>query len=122
MPELDDKTNLALDRTRMAYERTMMAWIRTAVSLISFGFTIYKFFDLQNQQPRSGGIIGPRVFALGMIVTGLVALSAAAYQHNESLKTLRAAYGVVPKSTAALVAIFVAALGILAFGAVALNQ
>jgi Domain of unknown function (DUF202) len=44
---LDSGTRLAMDRTRLAYERTMMAWIRTAASLISFGFTIYKFFQLE---------------------------------------------------------------------------
>ena len=41
----DDRTALALDRTRLAHERTLMAWARTATSLISFGFTIYKFFQ-----------------------------------------------------------------------------
>src|SRR6187200_3305719 len=41
----DARTALALDRTRLAHERTLMAWIRTAMSLISFGFTIYKFFQ-----------------------------------------------------------------------------
>ncbi len=41
----DERTSLALDRTRLAHERTLMAWVRTAVSLISFGFTIYKFFQ-----------------------------------------------------------------------------
>ena len=25
----------------------MLAWVRTAASLISFGFTIYKFFQLE---------------------------------------------------------------------------
>src|SRR5262249_28618447 len=43
-PEVDRSTELALERTRAAYERTMMAWIRTATSLITFGFTVYKFF------------------------------------------------------------------------------
>jgi putative membrane protein len=42
--DLPMNNRLALDRTRLAYERTLMAWIRTAASLISFGFTIYKFF------------------------------------------------------------------------------
>ena len=36
---------MALDRTLMALERTLMAWIRTSLSLISFGFTIYKFLQ-----------------------------------------------------------------------------
>ena len=44
---LDIATKLAFDRTRAAYERTMMAWIRTATSLITFGFTIYKFFQIE---------------------------------------------------------------------------
>ncbi len=38
-------TELALDRTYLAHDRTLMAWVRTATSLISFGFTIYKFFQ-----------------------------------------------------------------------------
>jgi uncharacterized membrane protein YidH (DUF202 family) len=36
-------TDLAFERTMLAYERTLMAWVRTAISLISFGFTLYKF-------------------------------------------------------------------------------
>ena len=46
-PGLDVGTRLAVDRTALAHERTLMAWIRTAASLISFGFTIYKFFDFE---------------------------------------------------------------------------
>ena len=42
---LDASTKLAYDRTRLAYERTLMAWVRTGTSLITFGFTIYKFFE-----------------------------------------------------------------------------
>ena len=38
-------TDLAFERTVLAHERTLMAWVRTAVSMISFGFTIYKFFQ-----------------------------------------------------------------------------
>ena len=45
---LDAGTRLAVDRTRLAYERTLMAWVRTATSLISFGFTIYKFFEFES--------------------------------------------------------------------------
>ena len=39
------RTNLSFERTALSYERTLMSWIRTATSLISFGFTIYKFFE-----------------------------------------------------------------------------
>ena len=45
---LDAGTRLAVERTRLAHERTLMAWVRTATSLISFGFTIYKFFEFES--------------------------------------------------------------------------
>lgn len=32
-------------RTILAADRTLMAWIRTSLSMLSFGFTIYKFLD-----------------------------------------------------------------------------
>ncbi len=41
----DASTKLAADRTQLAYDRTLLAWTRTAISLITFGFTIYKFLS-----------------------------------------------------------------------------
>jgi putative membrane protein len=43
-PALDDSTALAFETMRASHERIMMAWISTATSLITFGFSIYKFF------------------------------------------------------------------------------
>lgn len=114
-PSLDTGTRLAVDRTRLAYERTMMAWIRTAASLISFGFTIYKFFDLELKGPVvTDRLIGARGFALILIGTGLVALLLAGIQHHESLKLMRQMYGSLPRSVAGPVGGLVAALGVLA--------
>jgi len=42
---LDDSTQLGFERTRASFEQTLMSWIRTATSLITFGFSIYKFFE-----------------------------------------------------------------------------
>ena len=94
----DVGTKLAIDRTRLAYERTMMAWVRTATSLISFGFTIYKFFEFEitrNAAPPSR-VIGPRGFALTMIGIGLVALVLATIQQRQAMGALRASYGPQP--------------------------
>ena len=44
---LDDSSQLALERVRASYEQTLMSWIRTATSLITFGFSIYKFFQIE---------------------------------------------------------------------------
>ena len=67
-PKLADA--LALERTRMAADRTLMGWIRTALSMISFGFTIFKFLEYIQEQsitplrrahgPREVGIIADR--------------------------------------------------------------
>lgn len=116
-PTLDSGTRLAVDRTRLAYERTMMAWIRTATSLISFGFTIYKFFELDLRQPPSGirlSVIGPREFALVMISVGLIALMLAGFQHHQNLRSLRESYGIMSRSVAGPVAALIGLLGVFA--------
>ena len=41
---VDVSTRLAYERTFLAHERTLMAWVGAASSLITFGFSIYKFF------------------------------------------------------------------------------
>jgi hypothetical protein len=54
----------------------MMAWIRTGTSLISFGFAIYKFFqlDLKVTGAQDNRPIGAREFALMMVGAGLLAV------------------------------------------------
>jgi len=111
--DLPDATRLAVDRTRLAYERTLMAWTRTATSLISFGFTIYKFFQyLREERQVAEGVLGPRGFALLMIGIGLAALVLATVEHRRNMKALRETYGPVPYSLAAVVAGFIAILGV----------
>jgi putative membrane protein len=120
---LDTGTRLAVERTRLAYERTLMAWVRTAASLISFGFTIYKFFQLElHGGPTESRVIGPRAFATILVVTGIVSLAIAAAEHRRNMQSLRAEYGLaLPFSNAGVFAFFIAALGILALLAVVLG-
>ncbi len=81
-PVIPSNTELALERTRLANERTMMAWIRTSVSLISFGFSIFKFFEfLEGKHVASSGVLGPRRFGMAMIGIGLFVLFAAVGRH-----------------------------------------
>jgi putative membrane protein len=81
---LDTATELAFDRTRAAYERTMMAWIRTATSLITFGFTIYKFFQIEApDRGRQNRLIGPRQFAFILVSIGLFSLILATLEHTK---------------------------------------
>ena len=100
-----------------------MAWVRTATSLISFGFTIYKFFqfELKGQAPSPESLIGPRGFALFMIGIGLVALLLSTFEHRRSMQAMRAEFGNVPLSTAAVVAGLISLLGIVTFVIVVLR-
>jgi putative membrane protein len=120
---MDTATRLAYDRTRLAYENTMMAWVRTATSLITFGFSVYKFFqfDIKRGQEFSG-MVGPREFGLMMITFGLVSLLAGTLQHVMSLRQLRAQYPATPRSVAALLAGLVSILGLVALVAVLFRQ
>jgi putative membrane protein len=123
---LDTGTRLAVDRTRLAYERTLMAWVRTAASLISFGFTIYKFFqfELRDRVVAHEPLLGPREFALVLIGIGLVSLLMSTLQHRHSLRALRTEYGhiVAPVSTAGVVAALFSVLGLFAFVVVLFRQ
>jgi uncharacterized membrane protein YidH (DUF202 family) len=59
IPEIDLPRRLDLERTHIAYEQSMMSWIRTATSLITFGFTIYKFFQSGTAGPfREDAAVG----------------------------------------------------------------
>lgn len=54
----------------MAADRTLMAWIRTSLSMLSFGFTIYKFLETIAEQshrppPHSPQQVGLFLAALG---------------------------------------------------------
>jgi putative membrane protein len=115
---LPDATQLAVERTRLAHERTLMAWVRTSVSLISFGFTIYKFFQYlrENQQTAAvASALNPRRFGMVMIVLGLFMLVVATIQHRASLKQLDNRYDKGPRSLATLIAFVVCAIGVLTF-------
>jgi putative membrane protein len=121
---LPDATRLALDRTRLAADRTLLAWVRTSTSLISFGFTIYKFFQYlrETEKVEPGGLLGPRGFALLMISIGVVVLAVATLQHRRDMQHLRAQFGQVPRSLATILAALITSLGILGLLAVVFRQ
>lgn len=113
----DTSTVLAIERTRLAHDRTLMAWVRTSTSLISFGFTIYKFFQYVHEQnprvPRQG-MFGPRGFGTLMICIGIVALTLATWQHRRDMVALRALHPEVPYSLATVLAGLISLLGVVA--------
>ena len=124
-----ERTREALERTRLAHERTLLAWVRTATSLISFGFTIYKFFQyLREGNPVPPGmhrLLDPRAVALVMISLGILALVCATLEQRRSMKRLRETYpdhGPIPRSLSTVVAGVLAVIGVVGLVLVFLRQ
>lgn len=113
--KIDTATKLAYQRTRLAQDNAVLAWIRTATSLITFGFAVYKFFQIELKgSDRTAQLIGPRGFGLTMISLGLLSILLGTLEHRRAMKELRAQYPDLPRSTAGMLAALMAGLGIVA--------
>jgi inner membrane protein YidH len=110
--------DLGYERTRLAADRTLMAWIRTSVSMISFGFTLFKFFMylreseiLSSQLPMHG----PRNLGLGLVGLGTFLLGMAIVEYLLYQRWLsREMKKKFPLSTALLAAVLISLIGVLA--------
>ena len=121
--QMPSSNELALERTWLAHERTLMAWVRTAASMISFGFTIYKFFQFEaiKGEPAHHGLFSPRDFALIMVSIGLISLLAATITHRREVRRMRGAFQ-GKHSLAGVVAWIVSGFGFLVFFATLLRD
>jgi len=116
-------TDLAFERTALAYERTLMAWIRTAISLISFGFTIYKFFqEWRKTEEPVQSIFTPRIVGMIMILFGFIGLLFASVQHYTAIKKLKRDYPNVQRSLSSVLAILILIFGLALFLAALFKQ
>jgi putative membrane protein len=113
--EISEAVLQSMERTWMAHERTLMAWVRTATSMISFGFTVYKFFQYEQEGHGGGharGIFTPRDFAIFLVSIGLVALVLATITYQRDIKELTKNFSTPHHSLAVPVAALVALFGI----------
>lgn len=112
-------TKLAYERTRVAYERTLMAWVKLGTSLITFGFAVYKFFQVEiKDKIDNESIIGSHYFPLILISVGLLAILLGSYEQKRDLRELRKLYIDMPKSMTTPMAMLVSILGVLAMIAI----
>jgi putative membrane protein len=101
----------------------MMSWIRTGTSLITFGFTIYKFFQLDAiRENRRDYLIGPREFAIALVSIGLFSLLLATLENRQNIRALGTQYAGRQRSLAVIVAALVSLLGVVAFTAMIFRQ
>lgn len=123
--QLPDMNQLGVDRTRLAYERTLLAWVRTATGLITFGFSIYKFFEIQHAEHPAAiraRLLGPREFAILSITMGLAALLLATLEHVAHMRRLRAQNVHVPASLAGVFAGLISIFGVVGLLAAIFRQ
>jgi len=119
--ETMSNTDLAFERTMLAQERTLMAWIRTSISLISFGFTIYKFFEELSKE-KEQAILTPRLVGMIMIAFGFIALLFAQIQHNAGIKKLKQNYPNVQRSLSTILSTLILVFGLILFLAALFRQ
>lgn len=113
----EERTDVAMERTRMAAERTLMAWVRTTLSMISFGFTIFKFFQYLQQTgmaPKWRPEM-PKNLGLFLVILGTGMLVLAIVQHWVFLKRLEGRSGKkMPVSLTIIAAFFITLMGFFA--------
>ena len=118
-----DSNQLAVERTIMAAERTLMSWTRTSISLISFGFTIYKFLQYMQEEGKAAirDPNGPRNFGMALISVGVIALTVASIQYRQLQKKVKPEKK-LPLSLAVAVAWSIIVLGFFALANVVLQS
>jgi putative membrane protein len=112
---MNESDKLAIVRTSLAHDRTLLAWVRTAIGIIGFGFSFYKFFEYMAEQERyvpQHRLLGPRQYAIILIVTGIAALLFATVDYYRAKKQIKLLVPDVPRSPAPFIAIFVVAFGL----------
>jgi inner membrane protein YidH len=92
-----DATMMAVSRTVMAADRSLMAWVRTGLSLISFGFTIYKFLEYAREQASASGkdlsrATSPEFVGIFMVGMGVISLIFGIIENIENVKLLTGQY------------------------------
>jgi putative membrane protein len=115
-----DNTDMAVERTMMAADRSLMAWVRTGLSFISFGFTIYKVLEYQQENlegigEKVAGLSSPQVFGMVMIGLGILSLIFGTIENLSVYKAYMVRYNIRRPNYSLIIAGTLLFIGIILF-------
>ncbi len=115
-----ERTGMAVARTVMAADRSLMAWVRTGLSLISFGFTIYKFLEYSQEQleilgKRLPNLSSPKVIGVFMVGMGILSIIFGIMQNRTTMSDLKKQHDIVHSKYALLISGILTVLGFVVF-------
>lgn len=120
-----DQLQMASERTFLAHERTLLAWVRTGTSLVTFGITMYKFFEFLHEQEsdkQRPHFFGARPMGLALVIIGIATLAMACWQHRQRTRFLRTIEPALSFSPAYTLAALMSLLGFLALLSAMMNE
>jgi putative membrane protein len=83
------RTDMSFQRTRMSADRTLMSVMRTSLSLISFGFTIFQFFQHLQDAKILSGTRAARNFGVALVWLGLAMMAVGILFHIRFMVEVR---------------------------------
>ncbi|MGC8494284.1 MAG: YidH family protein [Syntrophobacteraceae bacterium] len=113
----NEHMDLPYEQSRLSADRTLMSWIRTSLSMISFGFTIFKFFQYLKESATSYNIPAQRArnFGTALVSLGTILLILAIVEYIVFLRRLDRDSGKKFRiSLAAVAATLISLVGLLA--------
>jgi putative membrane protein len=115
-----DNNYMAVERTVMAADRSLMAWVRTGLSLISFGFTIYKFLEYQREELQAlnkvlPSISSPKVIGLLMIGMGILSLVLGTIENVSTIRFYRKQFDIKRPRYSLFISVIITTIGIILF-------
>lgn len=114
-------SDLGETRTILASDRTLMAWIRTSLSMLSFGFTIYKFLKSIAAPDPAKAAMTAEVVGLFLAGTGTAAIIFGTIGYWATLKELQRVEEFRLRRPVLLLALIMSVAGIALFIAIAGN-
>lgn len=112
-------SDLGAVRTILAADRTLMAWIRTSLSMLSFGFTIYKFLQALADHGQIARTDSPQHVGMFLAAAGTGAMLLGSVSYWVTLRDIARAQPFRLWRSLLLVAFVMSAAGVMLFVAIA---